>query len=104
MKTRAFIFAALTALMISGTAQETKRQYILPKDLTITSDGIFVNTGSEVMLLESISYDYSEGKFYSSSREEVGLITCPRCGNETYSPKLRMCFTPRCQQSWNLLN
>ena len=96
------LFLFVVAIASTGIAQESERQYISPNDLRITEEGIYVRKDSALVPLESISYDYSAGKFYAKDSKTVALITCPRCGQKTYSPEHEICFNPECQRSWSL--
>ena len=97
------LFLSSVLFCSSAAAYESHRDYVSSQDLIITDQGIFLKKGSEMVPVESISYDYSAGNFYATAtREEILLVTCPRCGQKTYSPKLEICFNSKCQRAWSL--
>lgn len=88
------MFACFAFTLHAGD-DDSEKQFIDARNLSINEHGIFVSIENEMIPLDSISYDYS-AKSYYVSKNEVRLVKCPCCGHHTYDPATRKCYYDRC--------
>lgn len=89
------LFLSLLFLSTVWCSFAEERVYIPSEKLVMSDQGIFFKAFYSFIPLGSISYDYNHNGFYLS-QQEILLVTCPRCGQQTYSPKYGICFNPSC--------